>query len=117
MMERAELDARWKQLEAEWEERFGKIPNMESLLFLIGANEYQGRIPKYKFSKEEKQDLMHVGTCTLLGQFGFYSLDYYDPEGWPHFKKEKDLTHISLSQQETMLKEAIVSYFDDAPSE
>lgn len=112
-MTKEELKLRWEALERQLEQRFGKIPSMESILFLIGANEYRGRMPKYRFSKEEKQDLMHVGTCTLLGRYGYYGLDYYDQEGWPHFNKLKDLNHLSLAEQEDLLKESIIGYFDE----
>lgn len=114
MKEPVSLEDKWKQLEQKWEHRFGKIPNMEALLFLIGANEYKGRTPKYKFSKEEKQDLMHVGTCTLLQQYGYYALERYDEEGWPHFIRLKELDYANLAEQEKMLKMAIVHYFDES---
>lgn len=110
----ASLDTAWKALEEQWEKQFGKIPNMEALLFLIGVNEFRGRMPKYKFSKEEKQDLMHVGTCTLMSQYGYYELSHYDEEGWPHFNKINDMHKASLAEQEQMLKMAIVTYFDKA---
>ena len=114
MEEPVSLEDKWKQLERKWEQRFGKVPNMEALLFLIGANEYKGRTPKYKFSKEEKQDLMHVGTCILLQQYGYYTLERYDEEGWPHFIKLKELDYVNLAEQEKMLKMAIVHYFDES---
>ena len=47
-------------------ERFGKKPDLEAILFLIGMQEY-GQL-KDKFTKEQKQDLMHVAVCLLLSQ-------------------------------------------------
>ena len=35
------------------------LPDLQTVLFLIGVQEL-GRIPKTKFTKEEKRDLMHV---------------------------------------------------------
>lgn len=113
MEENYSLEDRWKLLENELAKKFDKVPNLEAILFLIGINEYQGRTPKYKFSKQEKQDLMHVGTCTLLQQFGYYRLSHYDDDGWPHFEKLMDLHALNLSQQEQLMKTAILSYFDE----
>ena len=103
----------WQALEAELEQRFGKLPNMEALLYLIGINEYRGRIPKHKFSKEQKQDLMHVAVCTLLEQEGFYLKEGYDDEGWPHFKELKAVPENTLGGQEQLLKEQILKYFEN----
>ena len=40
------------------------LPDLQTILFLIGVQEL-GRIPKTKFTKEEKRDLMHIAVCTL----------------------------------------------------
>ncbi len=108
----SEKDTRWEALEALLKERFGKVPNMESLLFLIGLNEYRGRIPSIKFSKEQKQDLMHVAVCKLLSASGYYDFEGYDDEGWPHFKKNEAVDDDTLAGQEQLLKEHILIYFD-----
>ncbi len=111
--EKRSLFERWIILEAELVERFGKKPDMEAILFLIGINEYRGRIPKIKFSKEQKQDLMHVAVCTLLSKGGYYELEVYDEEGWPHFTKLKDIeAGDALASQEILLKEYILDYFE-----
>lgn len=114
MTEKKSLFERWIVLEAELVERFGKKPNMEAILFLIGLNEYKGRIPRIKFSKEQKQDLMHIGVCTLLSRGGYYILDGHDEEGWPHFTelKKVETDQNSLAAQEILLKEYILEYFD-----
>ncbi len=103
---------RWQSLEAMLTERFGKLPNMEALLYLIGMNEFQGRTPKYKFSKEEKQDLMHIAVCTVLSKGGYYRLEGKDDEGWPHFQELKPVPETTLEGQELLLKEHILEYFD-----
>jgi hypothetical protein len=105
------FEQRWKALEEMLLERFGKQPNMEALLYLIGINEYKGRTPKYKFSKEEKQDLMHVAVCTVLSQGGYYRLEGVDEEGWPHFQELRPVPETTLEGQESMLKEHILKYF------
>lgn len=107
-------EAQWHQLEQRLEQQFGKVPNMEALLFLIGMNEYRGRTPKIKFSKEQKQDLMHVAVCRLLSQEGYYELEGYDMEGWPHFRELKPVESAdNLNDQEVLLKRQIIQYFEE----
>ena len=53
-----DLQSRWWKLEAKLMERFNKKPDMEAILFLIGIQELGNFQPK--FTKEQKQDLMHV---------------------------------------------------------
>lgn len=107
-----DLTARWQALETLLTERFGKLPNMEALLYLIGMNEFQGRTPKYKFSKEEKQDLMHIAVCTVLSKSGYYRFEGRDDEGWPHFQELKPVPETTLEGQEFLLKEHILAYFE-----
>jgi len=107
------FDQRWKNVETMLEERFEKLPDMEGILFLIGMNEYGGA-PKRnnKFTKEQKQDLMHIAVCTLLSQEGYYKLMGNDEEGWPHFEPVKAVEVADMEGQELLLKECIVRYFN-----
>ncbi len=105
-----DLQARWWNLEAKLLERFGKKPDMEAILFLIGIQEF-GEIRK-KFSKEQKQDLMHVAVCSLFAQSGFYELEKVDEDGWPHYRQLKALPAMTLAEQENFLKDHILLYFE-----
>ena len=105
-----DLQARWWNLEAQLVERFGKKPDMEAILFLIGVQEF-GDIRK-KFSKEQKQDLMHVAVCSLFAQSGYYELEKVDEDGWPHFKQLKILPVMDLREQENFMKDHILLYFE-----
>ena len=105
------FETQWEQLEEQLAARFGKKPGMEAILFLIGMNELRGRLPKIRFSKEQKQDLMHVAVCYLLSQKGYYALEGYDDEGWPHFKELKKVEAADLEGQERLLQELILEYF------
>ena len=105
-----DLQQRWWNLEASLVERFGKKPDMEAVLFLIGMQE-TGFI-KEKISKEQKQDLMHVAVCTVLSSSGFYILEGRDEEGWPHFKQLKEIPVMPLTEQENFLKDHILLYFE-----
>jgi len=105
-----DLQQRWWNLEAKLVERFGKKPDVEAVLFLIGMQE-TGFVTD-KISKEQKQDLMHVAVCTVLQPSGFYLLEGKDEEGWPHFKQVKELPVMNLTEQENFLKDHILLYFE-----
>ena len=105
----SDLQQRWWNLEAKLVERFGKKPDMETILFLIGMQE-TGFI-KQNITKEQKQDLMHVAVCTLLSESGYYTMQGKDKDGWPHFKQLKELPAVSLMEQENLLKDHILFYF------
>lgn len=110
MLRNDDLQQRWWTLEAQLVERFGKKPDMEAILFLIGLQE-TGFI-KEKITKEQKQDMMHVAVCSLLIPSGFYELEGKDREGWPHFRQLKAMPDMSMIEQENFLKDHILLYFD-----
>ena len=110
MLAKDDLQQRWWDLEARLVERFNKKPDMETILFLIGIQEF-GDI-KEKFTKEQKQDLMHVAVCSLLSQSGFYELEAVDEDGWPHFKQLKPMPEMNMIDQENFLKDHILLYFE-----
>src|ERR1700756_2836848 len=98
-----DLQQRWWKLEEKLMNRFGKKPDLEAILFLIGIQEF-GQI-REKFTKEQKQDLMHVAVCKLLSQSGYYELEETDEEGWPHFKQLKSMPEMNMTEQEIFLKD------------
>ena len=106
-----DLQSRWWKLEEKLMERFEKKPDVETILFLIGIQEL-GEI-KAKFTKEQKQDLMHVAVCTVLMPSGYYEIEGVDPDGWPHFKQLKAMPELDPFQQEAFLKDHILLYFQN----
>lgn len=106
-----DLQQRWWQLEAKLVERFGKKPDLEAILFLIGLQE-TGFLAE-KITKEQKQDLMHVAVCTILSSSGYYALEGRDEEGWPHFGQRKALPSFGLLEQEQFLKDHVLLYFQE----
>jgi hypothetical protein len=98
-------------LERKLMERFGKKPDVEAILFLIGLQEIG--LSQEKISKEQKQDLMHVAICTILSSSGYYIVEGKDQEGWPHFKQLKNLPIMNMIEQEAFLKDHILLYFDN----
>lgn len=104
-----DLQQRWWDLEAKLVERFGKKPDLEAVLFLIGLQE-TGFMAE-KISKEQKQDLMHVAVCRVLSQSGYYQLQGLDEEGWPHYEQVKELPVMPLPVQENFIKDHVLLYF------
>ena len=106
-----DLERTWHQLLNKLKEIVGKKPSdLNAVLFLIGVQELgQG---KKVFSKEEKQDLMHIAICKVLSLSGFYVLEGLDEQGWPHWKLVKKLPHFDLLEQEKLLKMHVIEYFE-----
>ena len=107
-----QLQAKWQALTLQLADQFDEEPDLQAIIFLIGVQEL-GRGPQ-KFSKDEKQDLMHIGTCRLLSQFDYYELAGLDYEGWPHWKLIKPLPPLSLKEQDILLKQAVIQYFENS---
>lgn len=106
-----DLDRKWHQLGAFIEETVGKKPkDLNGVLFIIGMQEL-GQGPK-RFSKEEKQDLLHIAICKVLSLSGYYTLEGLDKDGWPHWKMVKKLPHFDLLEQEKLLKMHVLEYFE-----
>ncbi len=106
-----DFQTRWWDLERRLMERFGKKPDVEAILFLIGLQEIG--LTQEKISKEQKQDLMHVAICTILSSSGYYIVEDMDQEGWPLFKQRKNLPLMNMIEQEAFLKDHILLYFDN----
>ena len=106
-----DIQSRWWALEEKLMDRFGKKPDMEAILFLIGIQEVGDF--QAKFTKEQKQDLMHVAVCSLLSPSGYYELEMIDEEGWPHYRQLKTLPVFNLIEQENFMKDHILLYFEN----
>lgn len=101
----------WEKVLDYLEITVGKRPSgINSVLFLIGVREL-GK-GKKRFSKEQKQDLMHIAICKLLSLSGYYALEGLDEDGWPHWKLIKKLPHVDMLDQEKLLKMNIIEYFE-----
>jgi len=105
-----ELARQWSRLTAFLGQKVGKRPkDLNSVLFLVGVHELgKGNLT---FSKEEKQDLMHIAICKVLSLAGYYELVGVDADGWPHWKPTRKLPHIDLLEQEQLLRQHLIEYF------
>ena len=86
-----------------------KLPDLQAILFLIGIQETG--VFSTKYTKEEKQDLMHVAVCELLSSEGYFEFVGRDQDGWPHYNQVQNLEAGDLKAQETLLKSKVVQYF------
>lgn len=114
MLGKDDLQQRWWNLETSLVERFGKKPDLEAILFLVGIQEF-GQI-RETFTKEEKQDLMHVAVCSLLSISGYYEMEGVDEDGWPHFRQLKPMPPLTPAEQENFIKDHVLLYFEQHDS-
>jgi hypothetical protein len=112
-MKPAEINIKWKKLQDIIHNEFesDEAPDLNAILFLVGMQEL-GQGPR-KFSKREKEELMHIATCRLLSDMGFYDLKGLDQDGWPHWELVKPIPAYAGLEQELLLKSLVVNYFED----
>jgi hypothetical protein len=108
------LKLKWEDIQRDLSQKFGggEILDLDSIIFLIGVQELgQGF---RKFSKDEKINVMHIAICRLLEPFGYYEFDFFDKDGWPHYKRVDQLPNLKPGEQSVLMKEAIVMYFENS---
>ncbi len=105
------LEEKWIEVQKMIFKRFGEQLDEQTILFIVGLQELGKNDADYK--KEEKLDIIHIGICTVLSDYGYYQFIGKDDEGWPHFKNIKKLPNeIHGESQQALLKEAIINYFN-----
>ena len=106
-----QLKERWEKLVDILSNQFsqGEDLDLDSINYLIGVQEY-GKVHR-QYKKDEKLNLMHIAICRLLEPYGFYEFEYFDEEGWPHYKIKEQLPSLKAGEQSVLMKEAIVNYF------
>ena len=111
-MKPSEINAKWKLLQQRIAKEFDSdIPDLKVMLFLIGVQEL-GKGPG-KYSKRQKEELMHIATCRLMSEMGFYELEGLDQDGWPHWNLVKPVPSFAMMEQEMLLKSLAIHYFQD----
>ncbi|THD32934.1 hypothetical protein [uncultured Flavobacterium sp.] len=107
-----QLKQRWEKVVSLLSHQFAEGDeelDLDSIIYLIGVQEL-GKVHN-KFKKDEKVNLMHIAICRLLEPYGFYEFDYFDNDGWPHYKIKEELPPLKAGEQSVLMKEAIVNYF------
>ena len=106
-----QLKERWEQLVTILSDRFadGDTLDLDAIIYLIGVQEL-GQFNK-KFKKDEKVNLMHIAICRLLEPYGYYTFEFFDEDGWPHYSVKEELPPLKAGEQSVLMKDAIVNYF------
>ena len=105
------LKYRWIDLVEKLSFKFsdGDPLDLDGIIYLIGLQEL-GQLQR-SFKKDEKVNLMHIAICRLLEPYGYYEFDFFDNDGWPHYKVKEQLPNLKAGEQSVLMKEAIVNYF------
>ncbi len=103
---------KWQKVQKMVSDRFGdgETLDVDAIVYLIGVQELGQGFRKFK--KDEKINLMHIAICKLLEPFGYYEFEYFDDDGWPHYKLVEELPALKAGEQTVLLKQAIVDYFN-----
>lgn len=106
-----QLKERWETVVSLLSDKFadGEMLDLDAIIYLIGVQEL-GKF-KNEFKKDDKVNLMHIAICRLLEPYGYYEFDYFDNEGWPHYKVKEELPTLKAGEQSVLMKDAIVNYF------
>lgn len=105
------LKERWELLVEKLSSQFadGDPLEIDGIIYLVGVQEL-GNFHR-SFKKDEKVNLMHIAICRLLEPYGYYDFDFFDDEGWPHYKIKEQLPPLKAGEQSVLMKEALVNYF------
>jgi hypothetical protein len=106
------FEKRWRDQVGRLSQRFdaGTL-DLNAILFLIGVQELGQHAREFK--KDEKVALMHIAICVVLMPYGYYRELGRDADGWPHFERVKDLPALQPDEQERLMKEAVLAYFEE----
>ena len=102
---------KWEKVKQKISAQFGdgEILDLDAIIYLIGVQELgQG----YRdFKKDEKVNLMHIAICRVLEPLGYYEFDFFDKDGWPHYKVKEEIPFLKPGEQSVLMKEAVIEYF------
>ena len=106
-----ELKQNWERVQQKLSQQFadGDVLELDAIIYLIGVQEL-GQLHR-RFKKDQKLDLMHIAICRLLEPYGYYDFDFFDDDGWPHYKVKEQLPPLKAGEQSVLMKEALVNYF------
>lgn len=106
-----QLKERWENVVQLLSNQFaeGDTLDLDAIIYLIGVQEL-GKV-KQAFKKDEKIELMHIAICRLLEPYGYYEFEFFDNDGWPHYRVKEELPPLKAGEQSVLMKEAVVNYF------
>lgn len=110
-----EFEKKWRDTLDNAAKYFGEPLDLQGLLFVIGLQELG--FNKRGYTKDQKLEVMHVAICSLLEPYGYYDFLGKDEDGWPHFDLNKKLPPLNTEQQQRLIKESVIAYFErDIPA-
>ena len=106
-----QLKERWEKVVEILSNQFaeGEQLDLDAIIYLIGVQEL-GKFQQL-FKKDEKVNLMHIAICRLLEPYGYSEFEFFDKDGWPHYKVKEELPPLKAGEQTILMKDAIVNYF------
>jgi len=99
----------WKDLCEHLSGMFGIEVDLNGVLFLVGIRE-RG-LTFQKFTKEEKINLINLGSCTLYKEMGLVELSGVDTQGWPVFHQKALAPVIAEELKIKTLQDCAIRYF------
>lgn len=116
-MEDWEIEFEWLRIRHYVKDSLGRteLPDLNGVLYMIGIQEL-GRWDK-AFTKEQKQDLMHIAICRLLAYDEHYDFIGRDEDGWPHYKLIKPVPKTDVEVQEQLIIQKVIQYFKELEKE
>jgi len=105
------LKIRWESLKQKISVQFGdgEALDLDAIIYLIGVQELGKGYRSFK--KDEKVNLMHIAICRVLEPLGYYEFDFYDGDGWPHYKVKEEIPFLKPGEQSVLMKESVIQYF------
>lgn len=102
---------KWKKVLQYVENIFGIKPDLLSILYLIGIQEYKQGFENY--SREDKHELVGLARCKLLESKDFYIFEGLDRFQMPVWQKNPNKTIENEEQEDEILKQTIIEYFEN----
>ena len=99
----------WNELCGHLSGMFGIEVDFNGVLFLVGIRE-RG-LTFQKFSKEEKLNLINLGSCTLYRELGLVELNGEDKDGWPVYRQKALAPVIPEQLKLKTLQDCAIRYF------
>lgn len=99
----------WENLCVHLKERFGMDVDLNGVLLLVGIRERE--LPLQEFTKEEKLNLISLGSCVLYQEMGLVDQVGTDRDGWPVFVQKSMAPDISEEQKIKTLQSCALRYF------
>lgn len=99
----------WNELCLHLGRQFDIDVDLNGVLFLVGIRE-RG-LAFQPFSKEEKMNLINLGSCTLYQEMGLVEKTGTDEEGWPLFRQKTLAPVITEERKNKVLQDCAVRYF------